>query len=56
MLLHSYLLNDWMFCVANDEYIFQIATNNIKVKLSCLKHHRFDLILVISYMYIEIFH
>ena len=52
MLLHPYLLTNWMLCVANDEYILQATMNDIKVILSCLKHYRLDLMFVLSYIYI----
>ena len=47
-----YLLVNWMLCVANDEYIFQVAMNDIKVNLSCLKHYRLDLMFVLSCIYV----
>ena len=56
MLFNPYLLINWMLCVANDEYIFQAAMNDIKVILSCLEYYRLDLMLILSYIYIKIFH
>ena len=47
-----YLLVNWMLCVANDEYIFQVAMNDIKFNLSCLKHYRLDLMFVLSCIYV----
>ena len=47
-----YLLVNQMLCVANDEYIFQVAMNDIKVILSCLKHYRLDLMFVLSCIYV----